>query len=323
MFSSKTPANQVNGQKLYKIEESTTAKELNGSTWSIRYGDGSSSSGTVFMDTVSVGKITVPSQAVEVATRVSMSFVSDAASSGLLGLAFSHINQVTPTQQKTFFDNAVENLAMPLFSANLKKGEGKHTIPHPRDTIFSPWKKNRNSNLVFVSFLAGNYNFGFIDPTEYSGEITFVDVNSTDGFWQFTAGGFSVGDKAAVDSPHEAIADTGTTLMLMPTTIVNAYYKEIPSAAYSNSVGGFVYFCNETLPDFTVNIGSYKALIPGEVINYAPADTDDFATATYCFGGIQSSTGLPFAIYGDIFLKAQFVVFHGGNTQLGFAPKAQ
>lgn len=123
VFSSATPLSENHGQKIYNSTASSTAKELPNTSWFVSYGDASSSSGNVYTDVVSVAGVTVAEQAVETAYRVSGSFTNDTASSGVMGLAFSILNQVKPVKQKTFFENAMPSLAMPLFTVNLKKGK--------------------------------------------------------------------------------------------------------------------------------------------------------------------------------------------------------
>lgn len=127
VFSSETPSSQRNGQNIYSPSKSSTSQQMSGYTWDISYGDGSSSSGNVFTDKVNIGGLTVNNQAVEAAEQVSDSFSSDSSIDGLVGLAFSSLNTVSPRAQKTFFDNAKSSLAQPLFTADLKHQAGKHS----------------------------------------------------------------------------------------------------------------------------------------------------------------------------------------------------
>lgn len=113
----------------------------------------SGASGKVYADKVTVAGVTATSQAVEAATSVSAQFSQDQDTDGLLGLAFSTINTVSPTPQKTFFDTVKSSLAKQLFAVNLKY------------------------------HAAGTYDFGFIDSTKYTGAITYVNVDSSQGFW--------------------------------------------------------------------------------------------------------------------------------------------
>lgn len=287
VFSSETPSNESSGQMIYTPAASSSSSALTGQSWQISYGDGSGARGNVYADSVAVGAVTVTRQAVEAATSVSASFTGDTASSGIFGLAFSNINTVTPTKQKTFFANAQQQLASPLFTSRLK--------------YHAP----------------GTYNFGYIDSSSYSGDIAYTPVNTAGGFWQFNSSGYAVGTGAFVSTPINSVADTGTSLLLTSEAAVEAYYSQVASAYNDQSgAGGYVFPCETTLPSFSIGVGNYRGVIPGQYINYAPYENG------LCFGGIQSDTGIGMAIYGDVLLKSQFVVWDGGNTRLGFAQQS-
>ncbi|KAF9893236.1 Type I transmembrane sorting receptor [Aspergillus nanangensis] len=286
VFSSELSAAEQTGHSVYKPANNAT--KMDGASWKISYGDGSNANGDVYKDTVAVGSITAHNQAVEAAKEISQQFVQDRNSDGLLGLAFSSINTVKPQSQKTFFDTVKSELDSPLFAVSLK--------------YHAP----------------GSYDFGFLDKTKYKGTIKYADVDSSEGFWKFTADGYSVGDGQANSSPIAAIADTGTTLVMLPDDIIEDYYKQVPQAQDNEQAGGWVFPCSTSLPNFTFVIGGYQAVIPGKHINFAPLQ----GGGSTCFGGIQSNEGLQFSILGDVFLKSQYVVFDSQGPRLGFAAQA-
>ncbi|PWY66072.1 aspergillopepsin I precursor [Aspergillus heteromorphus CBS 117.55] len=286
VFSSELPSSESSGHSLYT--PSSTASKMSGYSWDISYGDGSSASGDVYKDVVTVGGVTATKQAVEAASQISEEFVEDTANDGLLGLAFSSINTVQPQAQTTFFDTVKDQLDSPLFAVALK-----HDAP-------------------------GVYDFGFIDGSKYTGALAYVDVDSSEGYWGFTADGYAVGDADVNDDGFRAIADTGTTLILLDDSTISAYYAQVSKAENSASAGGYVFPCSASLPDFTVVIGGYSAVVPGTYINYAPVSTG----SSTCYGGLQSNSGLGLSILGDVFLKSQYVVFDSEGPRLGVAAQA-
>ena len=228
--------------------------------------------------TVTVGATVVTNQPV-LYTPTAGSF-QPADPDGLLGLA--------PVAGTFYFNAVAQGLSPALFTVNLKRGA------------------------------VGTLSFGAIDRTAYTGTLTFVNVNTANGFWQFSASGYAVGSAAFVTLAIDSVVDTGTTLLYLPQAAVTAYYAQVSGAANSATYGGYVFPCSAALPSLTVGIGAYKAVVPGSYLNYAPVGDG----STTCFGGIQSNTGIGFSILGDVFLKSQFVVFQGTKAPtLGFAAK--
>lgn len=134
----------------------------------------------------------------------------------------------------------------------------------------------------------------------------------------FNTTGYKVGNQSFQMQQIRGIADTGTTLLMLPREVVEAYYGQVSASSYDTTNGGYVFPCASTLPDFTLGIGDGMIVVPGDYINYAPIDSAN----TTCYGGLQDDSSIGFAIFGDIALKAAFVVFEGGDQpRLGWAAK--
>lgn len=68
-----------------------------------------------------------------------------------------------------------------------------------------------------------------------------------------TADGYAIGGKQS-NTALRGIADTGTTLLMVDTSVVTAYYKQVKGAKNDQQQGGYTFPCTATLPDFSLII---------------------------------------------------------------------
>jgi len=258
-------------------------------------GDGSYATGNVWKDQVNLGGIIVPDAIVESAVTVSRSLVSDEVISGLLGLAYKQPSQVTPTQP-TFLEQMEPLLDQLLYTVDLRY------------------------------HASGMYQFGAIDHSRHIGNITWVPLSDGARFWDFPFTSYNVGStRVWLLSSWRAIADTGTTLILLQPDLVERYYAEVAGAAFNDSLQAWTFPCAAHLPDFNLGFGGgggggWHATVPGKYINYLNM-SDYEPGSTLCYGGIQENGGLPFSILGDVFLKAVSAIFDKAGSRIGFADK--
>jgi len=135
-------------------------------------------------------------------------------------------------------------------------------------------------------------DFGFIDPSQYTGALTYANVNDDlgAGYWEFNSGGYAIGNGTKKARSMIAIADTGTSLALVDDVVVTAFYAASPTAYYNSTYGAMVFPCADTanLADLSFYMGGAKHTMPGAYGVYA-----ELGDGT-CYGGIQSNSGIGF-----------------------------
>ncbi|KAH8555592.1 rhizopuspepsin precursor-like protein [Umbelopsis sp. PMI_123] len=269
-FASTLCKSTCSGKTKYNPSKSSTYLK-DGRSWAITYGDGSSSSGILGVDTVNVGGFTIKNQTIELAQNISSSFSSDPID-GLLGLAFDSLTTVSGV--KTPMDN--------LISQKL--------ISQPEFGVFLGRQSNGGG---------GEYVFGGYDSTKFKGNLTTVPVDNSQGFWGITVESTTVNNNF-VAGFYSAIIDTGTTLILFNSLVAD----EIAAAygATNNGDGTYTITCDVSkLSPLNFNINGATFSVPAEDLIFE----NDNGT---CYAGFGYSD-LSFAILGDVFIKNNYVVF--------------
>jgi len=172
--------------------------QVNGEKFSIQYGSGAAS-GFLSYDNVALGGVTIQKQVfAEITNEPGIAFLA-AGFDGLLGLAFDSISvdHATPVWYNLLAQKLV---AQPVFAFYLNR---------------------QNSSAG----QGGELVLGGTDPKHYTGAFTFAPLTNQT-YWEFAIDGVSIGS-TVIAGPSKAIADSGTSLIVGPTKLIDQIQKLI------------------------------------------------------------------------------------------------
>ncbi|KAI0675140.1 acid protease [Trametes maxima] len=271
-----------NGKHKYNPGSTSTESRKSG-TFNIQYGDGSSVSGPVYTDTVTIAGIKVKNQYFSPITTLSSMFAGEAMD-GILGMAFPSISNLR--QQSPFFNSAKTQGAV-------KTG------------VFA-FKLAQSGSELYL---------GGANPSLYTGSIEYHTVTGS-GFWQLTGSTLYVGSKAVAPNV-QTIIDSGTTIIYGPPSQVASFYQSIPGSKAYDSANGFYSFpCNSTPSNVAFSWGGKKWTISAANFNFGRV------SSTQCIGAIAGQDlglGTNTWLLGDSFMKNVYSVFSFDKSAVGFA----
>ena len=259
----------------------------NGTSMSIRYGTGKVG-GIISYDNVSIASLMVKKQAFGEMYR--LSFIPFALSKfdGILGMGFPSIS--------------VQRLA-PVF-VNMVR-QKVITLP-----VFAFWlRRGYNSNY------GGELHLGGIDSSRFTGDIVYANLTS-ETYWQFMMNAVEVGgvSMGVCNSGCQAIADTGTSLIVGPTSEVN--YLNAKLGAKRNFMGQYYFNCNSVS-----SLPSVSFVISGKTFTLT-SDNYVMNIRGVCLSGFYGlNLSRPLWILGDVFLTKYYSIFDMSSSppRVGFA----
>ncbi|KAF8595525.1 acid protease [Ceratobasidium sp. AG-I] len=284
-----------NKHNKYDNSASSTSKPQNG-TFSISYGDGSTASGPIYSDTVTIAGISVSGQTFSAVTQESDSF-GENPMDGILGLGFPSISQ---TGSKNFVQNAKDQGAI-------------------SKAIFS-FALNKDSSELYI---------GGENSAKRTTEFICTPVTDQ-GYWLVKGAAEPTGATLLTEKyDGNMIIDSGTTILVGDDVNVPKFYLGIPGAAPCVDVqecgvaSGFWTVPCDKIPDVVVTFGKGKFTIPAESFNLGELSPGN----TKCVTALASSPAadeIEAWIMGDTLMKNTYTKFDMESTppQVCFANPA-
>ncbi|XP_048409059.2 pepsin A-like isoform X3 [Stegostoma tigrinum] len=252
---------------------------------SIQYGTGAMV-GILGYDTVRISNINIRNQEFGLSTSEPGGFFSYVKFDGILGMGYPSLaaSGATTVFQNLMSQNLVDE---PLFSVYLTRQDGAS-----------------GSEIVF----------GGIDTNHYTGQIHWVPV-TYEAYWQILIDRVTInGQVVACSGGCPAIVDTGTSLLVGPSTPINNIQQSI--GATPTYYGQYNINCNNlnNMPDVVFTINGVDFPLPAQAYTLQ----QNFDNQQSCSSGF-GVTGGSLWILGDVFIGEYYSIFDVGNNRVGLA----
>uniref|UniRef100_A0A3Q0R5G7 pepsin A n=1 Tax=Amphilophus citrinellus TaxID=61819 RepID=A0A3Q0R5G7_AMPCI len=254
-------------------------------TLSIQYGTGSMT-GYLGSDTVMVGGISVANQVFGL-SETEASFMAYMQADGILGLAFQSIAS----------DNVV-----PVFNNMINQG----LVSEPLFSVYLSGDGAQGSEVVF----------GGTDPSHYTGSIAWIPLSSAT-YWQINMDSVTVnGQTVACSGGCQAIIDTGTSVIVGPTSDINNLNSwvglencKIPINTFSSAIVN----CQniQSMPDVTFTLNGNAFTVP--------ASAYVSQSSSGCLTGFGQGGSTQLWILGDVFIREYYAIFNAQSQYIGLA----
>jgi len=210
----------------YDSSASSTYQK-NGSSFEIRYGSGELS-GFVSKDTLTIGDLTIKGQVFAEATEEPGLAFAFGRFDGILGLGYDTIS--------------VNGIVPPFYEMVNQKLLDEQVF-----AFYLGDAEDDNSEVTF----------GGVNKAHYTGDITTIPLRRK-AYWEVDLDSISFGDSTAQLDSTGVILDTGTSLIVLPSTLAELLNKEMGAKKGYN--GQYTVECDKraTLPDLTFELSGYN-----------------------------------------------------------------
>lgn len=215
---------------LYDPSKSSTAKKINGYTYSGNYG-GYVENGDVYSETISLGGLTIKNQAIELVVKESGGSNFAPNRSGAIGFNPDPYGLSTsPKGLPIWWQNAKSILKQQLFTVN-----------------FNPTSRT------------GTFDLGFINASAYTGTLDYQPILGASTQWYIEIPGLYGAKYGRSAYKTNMTLDTGSSGSYFGYGMLTIYFNfNFPNVTYVPDARTWSFPCSATIPDFSFYVGPNK-----------------------------------------------------------------